>query len=226
MTRGLGRFLRQNVIALLALFLALGGTSFAAASLINGRQIKPHTIAKNRLTNAAIRQLKGNRGPAGQPGAQGAQGIQGIQGPPGPITGDLPAGVTLRGEYSTSGDNGGSVSISAVSYGLRLSAAPTVHFILAGTTPPPECPGNVTAPAANPGHLCIYEETAISVTSFRGECDTEQSGCLIGFGNREGFGVFAQPSAAPSYTFGSWAVTGATTSRPARRPEAHLPAIR
>jgi hypothetical protein len=96
MTRGFGRFLRQNAIALLALFLALGGTSFAAASLINGSQIKKHTIAKNRLTNKAIKQLKGNRGPRGAQGAQGAQGptgvqgpqgiqgIQGIQGPPGP----------------------------------------------------------------------------------------------------------------------------------------------
>jgi hypothetical protein len=97
MTRGFGRFLRQNTIALLALFLAFGGTSFAAASLISGSQIKAHTIAKNRLTNKAITQLKGNRGPRGAQGAQGArgptgaqgvqgvQGVQGIQGPPGPV---------------------------------------------------------------------------------------------------------------------------------------------
>jgi hypothetical protein len=63
MTRGLGRSLRHNTIALLALFLALGGTSFAAASMISGKQIKPHTIAKNRLTSKAIKQLKGNPGP-------------------------------------------------------------------------------------------------------------------------------------------------------------------
>jgi hypothetical protein len=90
MTRGLGRFLRRNTIALLALFLALGGTSYAAATLISGSQIKPHTIAKNRLTNKAIKQLKGNRGPrglqgsAGPTGAAGAKGATGIQGPQGP----------------------------------------------------------------------------------------------------------------------------------------------
>src|SRR5262249_57265308 len=95
MTRRLGLFLRKNPIALLALFVALGGTSFAAATLINGSQIKPHTIAKNRLTNRAIAQLKGNRGPQGPQGpagsqgpqgpqgAQGATGSQGAQGPPG-----------------------------------------------------------------------------------------------------------------------------------------------
>jgi hypothetical protein len=91
MTRGFGRFLRRNTIALLALFLALGGTSYAAATLINGSQIKPHTIAKNRLTNKAIKQLKGNRGPrgvqgtAGAQGAKGATGAQGAQGPGGAI---------------------------------------------------------------------------------------------------------------------------------------------
>src|SRR2546430_10518823 len=93
MTNGFGRFLRHNAIALLALFLALGGTSFAAATLINGSQIKKHTIAKNRLTNKAIKQLKGNRGPRGAQGAagaqgtagpQGVQGVQGVQGPAGP----------------------------------------------------------------------------------------------------------------------------------------------
>jgi hypothetical protein len=87
MTRGFGRFLRHNTIALLALFIALGGTSFAAATLLNGSQIKPHTIARNRLTNKAIKQLKGNRGARGAPGAQGAPGTlgpQGVQGPAGP----------------------------------------------------------------------------------------------------------------------------------------------
>jgi hypothetical protein len=83
MTRGFGRFLRRNTIALLALFLALGGTSYAAATLINGKQIKPHTIAKNRLTNKAIKQLKGNRGPQGPAGAAGAAGARGPTGPQG-----------------------------------------------------------------------------------------------------------------------------------------------
>jgi hypothetical protein len=84
MTRGFGRFLRHNTIALLALFVALGGTSFAAATLLNGSQIKPHTIARNRLTNKAIKQLKGNRGARGPAGAAGAAGAQGVQGPAGP----------------------------------------------------------------------------------------------------------------------------------------------
>src|SRR5438105_2095032 len=96
MTRGLGRFARQNTIALLALFLVLGGTSFAAATLINGSQIKKHSIAKNRLTNKAIKQLKGNRGPAGPAGPAGAQGAAGPQGPAGAQGVQGPAGPGAR----------------------------------------------------------------------------------------------------------------------------------
>jgi hypothetical protein len=107
MKRSIGRFLRRNTIALFALFLALNGTAFGAASLINGSRIKPHTIAKNRLTNAAIAQLKGNRGlrgaqgaqgargPTGAQGAQGVQGVQGVQGSPGPVNLDYETGSQL-----------------------------------------------------------------------------------------------------------------------------------
>jgi hypothetical protein len=103
MLKGLGRFARQNTIALLALFLALGGTSFAAAALINGSQIKPHTIAKNRLTNKAIAQLKGNRGPQGPAGAAGAAGAAGQRGPTGAqgVAGTAVAYAYINGSAGT-----------------------------------------------------------------------------------------------------------------------------
>jgi hypothetical protein len=232
MTRGFGRFLRQNAIAMLALFLALGGTSFAAASLINGASIKAHTIAKSKLTNKAIKQLKGNRGrtgPAGPAGAQGSQGVQGVQGVPGPITGDLPAGVTLRGNYMVAGNNGGSAIHSAVSYGLRLSAAPTVNYITAGGTPPAACPGTVANPQAAPGNLCVYEVEADNVTTFRGVCNAEATGCPDGTANRDGFAAYAfiQSAGSALFVFGSWAVTAPTTASPAAKPPAHaVPTIR
>src|SRR5919197_1829266 len=149
MARGLGRFLRQNTIALLAVFLALGGTSYAAATLISGSQIKPHTIAKNRLTNKAIKQLKGNRGPRGLQGArgptgvQGAQGIQGIQGPAGPFPqGNLPSGNTLKGSYSIYKNpaNASEYLSNTISFGgFQMSAGLTSIWVLHGVTPPPHC---------------------------------------------------------------------------------------
>ena len=120
MTRGFGRFLRRNTIALLALFLALGGTSYAAATLISGSQIKPHTIAKNRLTNKAIKQLKGNRGargPAGAPGAQGPQGIQGIQGIQGP---QGPGGAILT--YDATASSNTTPTVLGTALGIQYGA--------------------------------------------------------------------------------------------------------
>ena len=78
-----------TAIAVLALFVALGGTSLAAASYINGKHIKPHSIPQNRLTAAALKALHGARGatgaqgPQGLQGPQGVQGVQGVQGTPG-----------------------------------------------------------------------------------------------------------------------------------------------
>jgi hypothetical protein len=77
------RHLERHFVGYLALFVALGGTSFAAAALINGSQIKPHTIPKNRLTNSAIASLKGSRGPEGPAGSAGATGPGGPAGSPG-----------------------------------------------------------------------------------------------------------------------------------------------
>jgi hypothetical protein len=73
-----------TIIAAIALFVALGGGAYASG-LINGSQIKNHSIAKKKLTKKAIKQLKGNRGPAGPPGAAGAPGATGPQGPGGKI---------------------------------------------------------------------------------------------------------------------------------------------
>lgn len=132
MTRGLGRFLRQNVIALLALFLALGGTSFAAATLINGKSIKPHTIAKNKLTNTAIKQLKGNRGPAGAAGARGATGAQGVQGVQGP--GAQWAAVNPDGSIAKQSGGIASSHVQPGGYVLNFGSDVSRKLILASPT--------------------------------------------------------------------------------------------
>lgn len=205
MTRGLGRFLRRNTIALLALFLALGGTSYAAATLISGSQIKPHTIAKNRLTNKAIKQLRGNRGPrglqgpAGQRGPTGAQGARGATGPAGPFTNTLPSGMTVRGVFYMLGAPGANnYNGDSISFGFQLAAVPTGRYIASGTTPPAECPGTYAAPEAAAGNLCVYEGGTGNTTASRG----------LDRLTKTGSGVFSQVAAAGhSFTYGSWAVT-------------------
>jgi hypothetical protein len=49
------------VISLVALFVALGGTTAYASGLISGRQIVNHSIPAKKLTDAAVRALQGGR---------------------------------------------------------------------------------------------------------------------------------------------------------------------
>src|SRR5207249_9150887 len=67
--------LRGNIVAWLALFVALGGTSLAASHYVitSTHQIKPNVL----------RALRGRQGPRGSQGPQGAQGAQGAPGAPG-----------------------------------------------------------------------------------------------------------------------------------------------
>ena len=92
MTRGFLRFLRGNVIAMLALFIALTGTTYAASNALIGK----NTVASSQVVNGSLqtkdlsgkarkalkgnRGLRGRRGPQGAKGATGAQGVQGIAG--------------------------------------------------------------------------------------------------------------------------------------------------
>jgi hypothetical protein len=97
MTRGFGRFLRRNTIALLALFVALGGTTYAASTGLIGKntvaspQVVNGSLQTKDLSKKARKALKGNRGlrglrgPKGATGATGATGAQGPQGVKGDI---------------------------------------------------------------------------------------------------------------------------------------------
>ena len=55
MTRGFGRFLRQNTIALLALFIALGGTTFAAANALPRNSVGTRQLKNNAVTSPKIK---------------------------------------------------------------------------------------------------------------------------------------------------------------------------
>jgi hypothetical protein len=139
MTRGFGRFLRRNTIALLALFLVLGGSSYAAATAINGKSIKPNSIPKNRLTKTAIKQLKGNRGLRGLQGARGAtgaQGVQGVQGPPGPqgiISTGAFSGTFTTDPPDSTWDFIGSTTTAATAAGQGLVGSAEVPLYGSGT---------------------------------------------------------------------------------------------
>ena len=66
---------------------ALAGTGYATG-LIDGSQIKPHSIGMGKLKGSVKQKInapgpRGARGPQGKQGVQGLQGIPGAQGNPG-----------------------------------------------------------------------------------------------------------------------------------------------
>lgn len=83
-----GRHLRQNLIAYVALFVALSGTSYAAATKL----LPPNTVGTRQVVDGSLQardfragQLpRGARGRAGEAGPPGPQGLVGPQGTPGP----------------------------------------------------------------------------------------------------------------------------------------------
>jgi hypothetical protein len=106
MLKHIASYMRRHHLALLALFVALGGTAAAASNALVPRnsvgsaQVINGSLQKGDLSGKAVKALKGNRGAQGAPGAQGPagpQGAQGPQGPPGPISGA--AGGDLTGTY-------------------------------------------------------------------------------------------------------------------------------
>ena len=103
--------LRRNAVAYLALFVALGGTSFAAATLITGKNVKNGSLTGADVKNSSLTgtdvknsSLTGtdvknkSLGPGDFNGSvAGPKGDTGPPGPAGPSTG--PAGGALTGSY-------------------------------------------------------------------------------------------------------------------------------
>ena len=86
----------SNVIALLALFIALGGTSYAVTALpknsVGTQQLKKNAVTGVKVKNGSLSSadfaagtlLKGDTGASGATGATGATGPQGATGAAGP----------------------------------------------------------------------------------------------------------------------------------------------
>lgn len=85
------RFLRRPspalVVAVIALFVALGGTSYAALRLpknsVGTAQLKRGAVTKGKIAKKTIAALRGQRGPMGATGPTGPQGPKGDKGDPG-----------------------------------------------------------------------------------------------------------------------------------------------
>ena len=73
-----------------------------------------------------------------------------------------PFPTLLTGAYGQQED-GSTLIVEPLSWGFRLAAAPTTHYIETGDPVPAGCSGTAEAPNADPGHLCVFESGSSNV---------------------------------------------------------------
>jgi hypothetical protein len=104
------RHVRRNLIAYLALFVALGGTSYAAVKLpknsVGSAQLRNNAVTSKKVRNGSLlaRDFKAGHLPAGGQGPTGPQGDTGPRGLQGPQSDTGPRG--LQGPKGDKGDTG------------------------------------------------------------------------------------------------------------------------
>lgn len=100
----------SNVVAVIALFIALGGASYAAVKLpknsVGTKQIKKNAVDSSKVRNGSLLATDFGKGqlPAGATGATGAPGAAGLPGASGNSGPTGPTGVS--GATGASGSNG------------------------------------------------------------------------------------------------------------------------
>jgi hypothetical protein len=212
------RFVANNAIALLALFVALGGASYAASGALKSStpQYKAcvgesHVVVlktgrrpcgKGKKTLVWNQQgPPGSKGAPGAPGAAGAAGANGFS-----ALSTLPSEASESGAYSVGTGNSTAKPeylTDAYSFPIPL-AAPIAHtqYLPVGATVP-NCPG---PGKAAPGFLCLYagfETGLVEPTVFGFDTGKEVEGQTGRFGFVLEWKVLLQEALEA----GTWTVT-------------------
>lgn len=107
MRTGIRRYLRRHHLALLALFVALGGTSYAATAIpansVGTKQIRDRAVTLQKVNLVAQRALRGQRGAVGSRGFRGLLGPRGATGKRGVIGTSGATHVVVRTGSATVG---------------------------------------------------------------------------------------------------------------------------
>lgn len=124
------RFTYANVTSTIALFIALGGVSWAAATLPRGSvgsvQLQNGAVGEKKLSKAVRAKLTAARG-AGPTGAAGAKGDAGPVGPVGPVGPAGPAGgPAVISPDSLTGEDIREDTLRGIQAGTHTSAAKTI----------------------------------------------------------------------------------------------------
>jgi hypothetical protein len=137
-------------VAYIALFVALGGVSYAAVKLpansVGTKHLKPHAVTLSKIAGSARNALAGQRGPKGDPGLPGPKGETGSQG--------------LQGETGSQGLQGetGSQGLQGET-GLR---GPQGDIALMSNTTPCGASAQARYGAVVGTAACTADETAVT----------------------------------------------------------------
>jgi hypothetical protein len=148
---------------------------------------------------------RGPQGPTGPAGSTGLTGPPGPPGPPGPFpTGNVPSGVTIRGNYALGSATSSGIAWDEVSYGFQMVSALTGTWLAAGAPPTAQCPGSSTNPQAAAGNLCVYETTDGNI-QLRVIFNPATGGAGT---NPWGAGLDVTPASPGAwFSYGTWAAT-------------------
>jgi hypothetical protein len=216
-----------NVMASIAVFVALGGISYAATQLprnsVGTKQIKNSAVTLKKINKAARLALQGQKGatgPAGPTGATGATGAAGAKGDKGDtgaagtsvFSSTIPSGQTVTGAWGIGEDSSNTGGFTHVVVSLPVEAPTELTDSLvnfkSGTTNAADgdatCTGTAAAPTAPAGKVCIY-------TTFNSNTDYLagfQISGSAGDQNKFGFTIFASAAASGLIDArGTWAYT-------------------
>lgn len=195
-----------NVMATLALFVALTGGAYAVATLpknsvgtkqlrkqaVTSAKIKRGSVAADRLSSKARKSLRGR------------QGVKGDAGAAGPLLETLPTGRTLKGAWSMADSAASGYAQTAISFPIPLASSPTRTVIGLGEGPTPGCPGSPSNPLAAPGNLCVYEGDKDNTSGEPSSCGADK--CGVGEDGRLGSTLMVSGTGL-FYSIGTWAVT-------------------
>ena len=148
-------YLRRHHVALLALLIALGGTSYAAVQLPRNSVGTPQLRAKAVTSAKLAKNVRAQLATAGVPGPQGAAGPQGEPGPQG--------GPGPKGDPGDQGDLG---PTSGGVGGVNVTITPAAGTPAFSTT-------SVTLPEA--GKVLVLVMGTFSVRCSSGDCSREIS---------------------------------------------------